>query len=120
MQYFFDIYALIELTKNNPNYLQYSDEIVATTLFNLAELYYSIIRDFNEEKAKGIYFRFKECEIEISDDTIFEAMKLKLKLKNKKLSYTDCIGYTFALKNNLKFLTGDSEFEDMENVEFVK
>lgn len=45
---------------------------------------------------------------------------MKLKLKNKNLSYTDCIGYIFAIKNNLKFLTGDKKFNDMPNVEFVQ
>ena len=116
--YFFDTYALIELTKNNPNYIPYSDEVLTTTLFNLVELYYGILRDFNEEKARYIYYKFKECANEVSDGIIFEASKLKL--KNKKLSYTDCIGYIFALKHNLRFLTGDKEFENMGKVEFVK
>lgn len=116
-EYFFDTYALIELTKNNPNYVEYSDELVVTTMFNLVELYYSIHRDFDEEKAKTVYYKFKECINEVSDELVFEAAKLKL--KNKNLSYTDCIGYAFALKNNLKFLTGDREFKNMDNVEFV-
>ena len=117
-KYFFDTYALIELIKSNPNYINYADEIVATTLLNLIELYYCIIRDFNEEKAKNIYCKFKECIIEFKDDIVFEAMKLKL--KNKNLSYVDAIGYITALKNNLIFLTGDNQFKDMETVEFVK
>ncbi len=118
MKYFFDTYALIELTKNNPNYVEYSDELVITTIFNLVELHYSVFRDFDEEKAKTIYYKFKECINEVSDEIIFEASKLKL--KNKKLSYTDCVGYTFALRHNLKFLTGDKEFRDMDNVEFAQ
>ena len=118
MQYFFDTYALIELTKNNPNFIKYADEFVTTTIFNLVELYYSILRDYNEEKAEDVYYRYKECAIQVNDDIIFEASKLKL--KNKNLSYTDCIGYCLALKNNLKFLTGDKEFKGMDNVEFVK
>ena len=120
MKYFFDSYALIEIAKNNPDYIKYSDSVVITTIFNLAELCYIILKDFNEEKAKNVYSRFKECVNEVSDDIIFGAMKFRLENKNKKLSYTDCIGYTYALKNNLKFLTGDKEFKGMENVEFVK
>lgn len=120
MKYFFDTYALIEVAKNNPNYVNYSGSVVITTIFNLAELYYVIVRDFNEERAKTIYYKFKECVNEVSDDVIFEAMKFKLQLKNKNISYTDCIGYCLALKNNLKFLTGDKEFKNMNNVEFVQ
>ena len=105
MKYFFDTYALIELAKNNPNYVGYASSVVITTIFNLAELYYVLVRDFNEEKAKTIYYKFKECSNEVDDDDIFEAMKLKL--KNKKLSYTDCIGYAYALRHNMNFLTGE-------------
>lgn len=117
-RYFFDTYALVSLIKNEPNYFKYSDEIVITTLFNLVELYYIILKDFNEEKAMYVYNKFKECVVGINDEVVFEAMKLKI--KNKSLSYTDCIGYIYSLKNNLRFLTGDKEFKDMRNVEFVK
>ena len=118
MRYFFDTFALIEVIKNNPNYIKYFEEIITTSKFNLVELYFNLLRDLGEEKAKESYFQFKDCAIELKDDIIFEAMKLKL--KNKNLSYTDCIGYILALKNNLKFLTGDRQFTDMENVELVR
>ena len=118
MRYFFDTYALIEVAKNNPEYVNYISSVVVTTIFNLVELYHITLKDFDEERAKAIYHKFKECVNEVSDDVIFEAMKLKL--KNKKLSYTDCIGYAFSLKHNLKFLTGDKEFANFDNVEFAK
>lgn len=118
MKYFFDTYALIEIAKNNPNYINYSDSTVVTTIFNLAELYYVVLRDFNDERAESIYYKFKECINEVDDDVIFGAMRLKL--KNKKMSYTDCIGYSYALKHDLKFLTGDRAFEQMESVELVR
>src|SRR3989338_5457075 len=118
MKYFFDTYDLVEIGKRNPNYIKYFEEVITTSKFNLAELYYSLLRDMDEEKAMAGYFQFRDSAIEISDDVIFDAMKLKL--KNKKLSYVDCIGYCLALQHNLKFLTGDKEFEGMVNVEFVK
>jgi len=117
-KYFFDTYALIEVIKKNPNYAAFFDEIVNTGVLNTIELYYSILKDLGEEKAKIAYYRFHESDLQISDEVIFDAMKLKL--TNKQLSYADCIGYALALKNNLKFLTGDKEFKSMGNVEFVK
>ena len=33
---------------------------------------------------------------------------------------TDCIGYILAKNIGIKFLTGDKEFENLDNVEFVK
>ena len=120
MKYFFDTYALIEVAKNNPDYLDYSSSVVITTIFNLAELYYILLKDFSEERAKTVYYKFKECVNEISDDVIFGAMKFRKQHKSKNLSYADCIGYCLAMQNNLKFLTGDREFRDMPNVEFAK
>ena len=120
MKYFFDTYALIEIAKNNPNYLNYAGDVVITTIFNLSELYYIILKEFGKERAKIVYHKFKECSDMISDDVIFEAMELRLRLKKKNLSYTDCIGYVYALKNNLKCLTGDKEFKSMNYVEFVQ
>ena len=52
--------------------------------------------------------------------TIKNAMKFRLANKKKKLSYADCIGYQLAKEHGLKFLTGDKEFENLPNVEFVK
>jgi len=40
--------------------------------------------------------------------------------KNKNISITDCISYIQSKELGIKFLTGDNEFEYMENVEFVK
>ena len=116
-KYFFDTYALVALAKSNPNYVKYSDEIVVTSIYNLVELYYIILKNFKEEKAKMIYRNLKDCITDVKDEVIFEAMNLKL--KNKKLSYVGCVGYIHSLKNNLLFLTGDREFKNMPKVEFV-
>ena len=40
--------------------------------------------------------------------------------KKRKLSYVDCLGYILAGMNGAKFLTGDNQFKDLQNVEFVK
>jgi len=38
----------------------------------------------------------------------------------KKLSLIDALGYSCSCKQRIKFLTGDKEFMEMENVEFIK
>ena len=45
---------------------------------------------------------------------------MDLKIKNKHLSIPDAIGYTIAQRHDAKFLTGDEDFRDMPNIEFVK
>ena len=118
--YFFDSYAIIEIIKKNNNYSPYLDKDINLSIFNLAEIYYSVLNSYNEEKANEIYELYKEGVVEISDDILKKAMKFRKENKKKNLSYTDCIGYIYALENNMKFLTGDKEFERMKNAEFVK
>ena len=118
--YFFDSYAVIELTKGNPRYAKYSEAVVTLTLFNIVEIVYSARQELGEEKAGQVYDQFIDCVQDVDKAMIMEALELKRKYKKRDLSYTDCIGYAFARQRNLRFLTGDSKFEDLENVEFVK
>jgi predicted nucleic acid-binding protein len=119
--YFFDTYALFELIKGNPNYTQYKkDIIIITTKLNLMELHYILLRLKDKKTADFYYDQYVTFAIEFNDTTIKEANELKFKLNRRDVSYTDCIGYILAKKRNARFLTGDEQFKDLENVEFVK
>ncbi len=118
--YFLDTYALIEIIKGNKNYQKFLDSELFTSIFNLYELYFSLLRDYNQQTAKKFFEQFRSKILQIRDEYIFEASKFKLQNRKQKLSYADCLGYIIALKYNMKFLTGDKEFEDKKNVEFVK
>ncbi len=120
LNYFFDSYAIIEIVKNNPKYLPYSEEDIVLTLFNLAEVYWSALLDYGEERADKIFSDFRDNIVEVDDETLKEAIKFRKEHKKQDLSYTDCIGYIYSKRNNLKFLTGDSQFEHLPFVEFVK
>jgi predicted nucleic acid-binding protein len=84
------------------------------------ELYYYLLREEGEEKADFYYNYYLPACVSVSDKIIKEAMKFKLKFKNKRLSYVDCVGYIFSLELGIKFLTGDKEFKSFRNVEYVK
>ena len=45
---------------------------------------------------------------------------MNFKIKNKRLSIPDAIGYIISKKLGVKFLTGDNDFKNLSNVEFVK
>lgn len=116
---FFDIYELIEIAKGYENYREYLESAeVITRRLNLIELYYAILRDFNATRAREHYSFYKTFTIDIPDDTIFEAMEFRR--GHSDLSYVDCIGYKIAEKEGVKFLTGDKDFQDLKNVEFVR
>tara|TARA_Y100000034_G_scaffold124581_1_gene172946 strand:- start:656 stop:1066 length:411 start_codon:yes stop_codon:yes gene_type:complete len=118
--FFFDSYAIIEILNGNICYQKYSHFEVSLTIFNLAEIYWHSIRNYSENEADEIYQKYKEALVEIDDEILKESIKFRNENKKKKLSYADCIGYIYAKKHNMKFLTGDKEFENIKNVEFVK
>lgn len=119
--YYYDTYALLEIVFGNPNYDGYTVDFgVVTTRLNLMEVYYFMLRKYSREVANKYYDRLLPQVIEIIDDDFKNACELKSMFKKKKLSYIDCVGYSIAKRMNLKFLTGDREFEDLDNVEFVK
>ena len=118
--YFFDSYALAEISLGNPNYKNYIKSGVVLTKLNLFEIYYGLLRDVGEKEAKNFLERYYQFSVDFYKEDIQEAAKLKLKLKKKNVSMTDCIGYAVAKRLNIRFLTGDKEFEYLDNVEFVK
>jgi|SRR3989344_7198273 len=120
MKFFLDTYALIEIVKGNSNYKKFLNDELYTTILNLYELYYNLLRDFNEEHAKNMFYSFYPLLMQIKNDWLFIAAKFKLENKKFNISYTDALGYIIAKENGMKFLTGDKEFKDLDNVEFVK
>jgi len=116
--YFFDTYAFFEIIHGNSNYKKYEEANVITTIFNLAELNYGLKKEKNKEIADEITEKYRVFLVDVTLDDIKEAMNLKL--KNKQLSIPDVVGYVISKKFNAKFLTGDKEFKNMANVEFIK
>ena len=115
-----DTYALIELLGGNLNYKPYLNHIIITNKFNLIELYYHFLKDYDKKTADEYLQLYSKFIIPITYNCIRKGMEFKLKYKKEKLSYVDCIGYALAFELGIKFLTGDKKFEDKDNVEFVK
>ncbi len=118
--YFFDSYAIIEILNGNQNYLGYDGDAIVTNTLNVAEVYYHLLQLHNEKTAEAFLNQLSFSLIEISKEIAIEASRFRYRNKKLKISYADSIGYVTALKYNLKFLTGDRQFEKMVGVEFVK
>ena len=116
--YFFDTYALIEIIRGSENYKPYVDCKIITTIFNLAELNYSLKKEMSKDMADGYTEKFSEFSVSVSIEDIKQAMDLKS--SNRDLSIPDAIGYTAAKRHSVGFLTGDNYFKDLANVEFIK
>lgn len=120
MKFFLDTYALIEFVRGNKAYEKYLREELFTSLFNLYELYYNLIKVYPEERAREFYLRFSDFLVPLRDSYIFRAARFKLQHIKREISYTDALGYVIAELEQMRFLTGDKEFRAMDNVEFVR
>lgn len=118
--YFYDTYALYEIAKGSKNYEKYADKLIITSLMNLYELYYQLLKNNQDEIADIFFNRLESSCIEIKSEIIKKAAKFRKQEIKSKFSYIDCLGYTIAKEHGVKFLTGDKAFENMSNVMFVK
>ena len=117
--FLFDNYALIEIIDGNENYKEYIDKKIIINDFIFAELCYVLTREGYPYTEK--YFdRYAKFIIHATPNAIKKAMLFRYLNKKKRMSMTDCISYFMAKELGIKFLTGDKEFEDLENVEFVR
>jgi len=119
--FFFDTYAFFEMLKGNEKYAPYAHGVsIMTTKLNLLELHHGLRCRQGRRIADQRFDEFSMLALPIDNDVLKQSSELRAQLKQRKLSYIDCIGYVVALANNLKFLTGDQQFEDLPGVEFVK
>ncbi len=118
--YFFDSYALIELIKGNENYKKYTLAGMLFTKLNLYEVYYALLRLDGAEQANSFLYAYSDYIIDYDEIVIADAAHFRFQYAKKNMSMVDVIGYTIAKRWNVKFLTGDQQFADLENVEYVK
>lgn len=118
VNYFFDSYAIIELLMRNPEYKKYEEYPLVTTALNKIEVGWWALTKYDENLAKILLNSLSNTQ-EFSDEIIHDALLFRKEHKKRDLSFADAIGYVFAQKHNLLFLTGDRQFKDLPGVEFV-
>ena len=118
--YYLDTYAIIEIISGNKNYDRFKGKELITCKLNLFELHFKFLRELGMEKANAALFSYYNYAIDYNLNEIIEASKFKLYHRKRNLSPADALGYIIALKNGAIFVTGDKEFRDLPNVEFVK
>ena len=126
MSFLVDTYALIEwYVRKNEKYRHYFEPSVKRylTKLTLLEFYHQMYHRMGKEIAERFSSHLKRYteiaelkETIVKKSAIFRSEMLK---KGKRLSYADCVNYVTAREIGAKLLTGDREFEKLENVEFV-
>ena len=120
MTYFFDTYAIIEIAKGSKSYEKFLGLKIITGVLNIGELYQINLIKHGKNVADEWFTNSNFDILEISPEIIVEAVYFRFVNKKKNMSLVDCVGYILSQKYNLKFLTGDAQFENISNVEFVK
>ncbi len=118
-KYFFDSYVLVEYFKGNPGMAKLiEDNDGVITLLNLLEVAYIISRDFKPELGRRVIKQLNDLVVIPTNKDVEEAVMFRLQSRKLDLSYADALGYTYAKRRSILFLTGDSAFEGMPNVGF--
>lgn len=120
MKYFLDTYALIEIAEGSPNYQKYLASDAITLKDNLAELFYFLLKRYDEKTANIFLNKFTRIAVELPIILIPKGMLFRYKHEKTRFSYIDCLGYMYAIESKRFFLTGDRAFQGMENVELVR
>lgn len=118
--FFFDTYAIIEIMKGNEKYEKYKECGKITSLLNLLELYYALLKNYDEKMAEEYFGMFLPFLVPYNEETIKNAAKFRFRNIKNKFSYIDSLGYIISLENSVKFLTGDAHFEGVPDVEFLR
>ena len=116
---YLDTYILVEIYLGNPDFIKYLDEDFILNDITLAEFYGVLFMEFWEEEANYWLRKLESYSVSVEREILIEASKFR-QTKKRNISFFDAVGYIFALANKYIFVTGDKEFEFLENVEFKK
>lgn len=115
-----DTYPLIEIATGNEKFASLLIDSIIIPDTTIAEFYYVLIQRYDIATAEFWYKKFAPYCAAVPKSIFIKAVQFRHENKKKNLSFFDCVGYVFSLENNYKFVTGDKEFEKLENVLFIK
>ena len=91
------------------------NNVLLMSVVNFGEIYYITLRECGIEKANDIEAVINHLPIEIIAVDL-ELTKLAAEFKAiKRMSYADCFAAALAKKHHGKVITGDKEFEQVED-----
>ena len=124
MKRILDAHALMVFLEKEPGYEKIEalftaaverDDNLLITAVNLGEVFYIILRECGEDKAREVEEMIKTLPIEIIEaDWSLTREAAKLKAYNK-MSYADCFAAALAVMRRGELITGDPEFRAVEN-----
>ena len=114
-----DTYALVEINNGSPKFANFLNEEIAIADVTMAEFYGYLYRKYDLKTADYWHRRLRFLCKPVSREVMIKAVMFKVDNSREGLSFFDCVGYTFAVENGMKFVTGDKEFQNKPGVEFM-
>lgn len=114
-----DTYALVEIGDGNPAFVGLLNEKVVVTDITMAEFYADLYKKFGLSTANYWHRKLAPLCRPVSRDILIKAVTYRVDNKKQGLSFFDCVGYIFAIENNLVFVTRDKEFKEKPHVQFM-
>lgn len=111
------------MLKGNENYRSFQSEELITTEFNICEVGFAVCRNYPVNALHVLQTVRKMVTLTATRNEDYcsgAANKKEASSQGKKLSTIDCVGYSVANRLKIPFLTGDREFADMNNVQFIR
>lgn len=115
-----DTYALMAIAGGDAAFEKFVTEDFIIPDTTLAEFYWVLLRDTSEANAQTWISRIKPYSVVPGKELLLDATRFRFFHRKKDISFFDAVGYCFAKKNNLPFVTGDEQFRSFSGVEFIK
>jgi predicted nucleic acid-binding protein len=126
-RYVLDSYALLALLQDEPGAQEVEDLIVsddtevAVSVINLGEVFYILARKVGTEAAHAFERRVKDTpKIVVADASCQRVLNAATLKSGGGLSFADCFGASLSLELDATLVTGDSEFEKLEETAGLK
>ena len=91
------------------------DKYLLMSSVNFGEVYYIVLRECGQDKAREIEKIIRTLPIEIIDVDIHLAREAARFKSAHKISYADCFAAALAKLHKGEVITGDKEFKALEN-----
>ena len=120
---FADTYAFIALLEGNERYARiFGRGGLVTSAMNVQEVYTILLQRLDEEPATAFARSILGTVVDIPPEVALEAARFKGRMATERrdCSHIDAWGYASAKVLKRKFLTGDTAFRGLRNVEFVR
>ena len=118
-----DSYALVAFLEGNDRYVRiFRRKRMVTTALNVFEVYATLLRRVDEEKAKEVCSGLLPLTVDVPPEVALVAGDFRHRMRSIKrdCSYIDAWGYATARDLRVPFLTGDPAFRGIDHVEFVR